>query len=195
MKKVLIYPGAFNPPHNGHIATLELALGKYSFDEVWIIPSGNREDKKIEIPFSDRKSLNTFFVNYLNERLSTRCVLRTDEFDNPENKTTSQILKELKSEPGIEFTQLAGLDSYLFLKEKIGNLILEDNFIVISNRFEYNIPEVFTFPENHKFIEGEKRDDISSTKIRNLVKNNDTSYEKLTILEIAKYIKEHKLYI
>ncbi len=44
-KRVAIYGGAFDPPHNGHLATIALLLNSGRVDEVLVVPSGQRPDK------------------------------------------------------------------------------------------------------------------------------------------------------
>lgn len=194
MKKVLIYPGAFNPPHLGHISVLKNALENNSFDEVWIIPSGKREDKNISTSYEDRRVLNTFFVDHLNKTLNVLCKLRTDELDNTEGKYTSEILEKIKSEPDTEFTQLIGTDGYMFLR----NQILPDEFkkerFVVVSRSGYELIKNAELDENNLFIDVDLNE-ISSTQIRSMAKSGDSEYQKLTLPEVASYIKEHNLYL
>lgn len=194
MKKILIFPGAFNPPHYGHIVALQKALESYSFDEVWIIPSGIREDKSISISYNDRRTLNAFFVDYLNKNLKVLCKLRTDELDDPEGKYTSEILENIKSEPNIEFTQLIGTDGYLFLRNQIpADKFTKEKFLVV-NRGGYELVKKAELDRNNIFIDIDSIE-ISSTKIRSMAKSGDSEYQKLTLPEIASYIKEHNLYL
>ena len=58
MKKILFFPGAFNPPHNGHISLVQTALNQFTFDEVWIMPSGRRDDGKIISTNYEQKNSN-----------------------------------------------------------------------------------------------------------------------------------------
>lgn len=41
-----IYGGAFDPPHYGHLSVVNLLLSSPEIDQVWIVPSGLRPDKK-----------------------------------------------------------------------------------------------------------------------------------------------------
>lgn len=45
---VCIFPGTFNPIHEGHIKMAEYALEKYDFDKIIFIPSYNPPHKDIE---------------------------------------------------------------------------------------------------------------------------------------------------
>jgi nicotinate-nucleotide adenylyltransferase len=42
---IAIYGGAFDPLHNGHLATIALLLNSGRVDEVVVVPSGDRPDK------------------------------------------------------------------------------------------------------------------------------------------------------
>lgn len=193
MKKVLIYPGAFNPPHIGHISVLKNAVENHSFDEVWIIPSGKREDKIISTSYEDRRAVNTLFVDYLNKALKVLCKLRTDELDDTEGKFTSEILEKIKSEPDIEFTQLMGTDGYMLLRNHIPpNKFKKEKFLVAS-RNGYELVKKAELDQNTTFIDINS-DEVSSTTIRSMVQSGDSEYEELTIPEIASYIKDHGLY-
>jgi nicotinate-nucleotide adenylyltransferase len=195
MKKVLIYPGAFNPPHYGHISTVELALKKQSFDEVWIIPSGKRDDKVIETSYEDRRNLGNIFVEFLKQKTDVPIKLVTDELDDLDGKFTHEILGKIKSQPEIDITQLIGLDGMMNLYQKIkdSNAFGMEKYIVVR-RFGYETPESFFHNCNIILIDGQTQD-ISSTKIRNMVHCGDDNYQKFAPEEIVGYIKNHSLYL
>jgi nicotinate (nicotinamide) nucleotide adenylyltransferase len=195
MKKVLIYPGAFNPPHYGHISTVELALKKQSFDEVWIIPSGKRDDKIISTSYEDRRNLGNIFVEFLKQKYGVPVKLVTDELDDLDGKFTHEILGKIKSQSEIDVTQLIGLDGMMNLYQKImdSNAFETEKYIVVR-RFGYEAPESFFHNRNILMID-ELTQDISSTQIRNMVHCGDANYQKLVPEEIADYIKNHSLYL
>lgn len=60
-KNTIIYGGAFNPPTRAHQAILQACIDyaeQLSVDaEVWLMPSGDRVDKKIEASYADRLEL------------------------------------------------------------------------------------------------------------------------------------------
>jgi len=53
-KKTALYGGAFDPLHNGHLATIAALLNSAAVDEVLVIPSGDRPDKPASTPASVR---------------------------------------------------------------------------------------------------------------------------------------------
>lgn len=191
MKTILLFPGAFNPPHYGHAETIKIALEKSSFDELWVVPSGKRDDKNITTNYEDRRALGEFFVEYLESEVDIPVKLITAELDNIDGKFTHEILKEIKLQPDVEITQLIGLDGFLHLQRKLTDT--EEKFIVM-NRQGYEFPKNFSHNDNVVIFEGTKKS-ISSTQIRNMVKNHDDSYKKLVPEKIASYIESKKLYL
>ena len=53
-KRIAIYGGAFDPIHNGHLATIGLLLASGQLDSVVVVPSGDRPDKKTNARAADR---------------------------------------------------------------------------------------------------------------------------------------------
>lgn len=191
MKDILLFPGAFNPPHYGHVETIKIALKKSFFDELWIVPSGKRDDKNITTNYEDRRALGKFFVEYLESEVNIPVKLITAELDNIDGKFTHEILKEIKLQPDVKITQLIGLDGFLHLQSKLTDI--EEKFIVI-NRQGYEFPKNFSHNDNVVIFEGTSLS-ISSTQIRDMVKNNDIGYKKLVPEKIATYIEKNNLYI
>lgn len=192
MRKILLFPGAFNPPHYGHIEAIEIALkkSKKSFDELWVMPSGRRDDKTITTTYENRRALGTLFVEYLKPRIGIPVKLVTAELDDKSGKFTHEILKEIKSQPDMQATQLIGLDGFLSIKD--GLFGKEESFIIIKRK-GYELPENFSHGSNIIIFNKEAKP-ISSTQICNMVKNHDDGYKKLVPKKISDYIEKHKLY-
>lgn len=58
-KLIAIYGGSFNPPTSSHFQILgkvmeEITIDGKSFDEIWMVPCGDRKDKKIGTPGEKR---------------------------------------------------------------------------------------------------------------------------------------------
>jgi nicotinate-nucleotide adenylyltransferase len=56
-QRVALYGGAFDPMHNGHIATIAALLSSGLVDQVLVIPSGDRPDKVANTSASDRLAM------------------------------------------------------------------------------------------------------------------------------------------
>lgn len=190
MKKILFYPGTFNPPHLGHALTVEAALKSIDFDEVWIMPSGKRVDREMTTSSEDRKNLGSLFVEYLKTETNIPVKLITIAVDEVGGKYTHEVIMELKAESNDEIFQLCGIDGFLAIKERV---IGPDEKYVIHKRPGYEFPDNFVLNSNLVILNSVS--DVSSTKVREMIKNGNEEYKKLVPEEVALYIEEKKLYL
>ena len=190
MKKILFYPGTFNPPHFGHVSVVKVAVGKIDFNEVWIMPSGKRAGKEIPTSLEDRKNLGEIFVEYLRTEVRVPVKLLTTAVDNSEGKYIHEIILELKSESKDEIFQLVGADGFMGIKERV--IGPNEKFIIVERSGCEFTEELIS---NKNLIILEEVEGISSTKIREMVRNGDEGYKKLVPEKIASYIEEKKLYV
>jgi len=191
MKKVLFYPGTFNPPHFGHTSAVIVALEKITFDEVWIMPSGKRVDKEISTSLQDRKNMSSILVEYLQSLTDIPIKLLADALEENNTKYTHEIIVEPKERSGCEIYQLVGIDGYLGIKERV--IGPNEKFIVIE-RLGHEFPKSIK-PNDNLIILSEKVEGISSTLIRDMVKCGNDEYKKLVPEKIALYIKDSGLYL
>jgi nicotinate-nucleotide adenylyltransferase len=191
MKKILFYPGTFNPPHFGHISAVTVALNAIDCDEVWIMPGGKRVDKEIATSFEDRKNLAVILVECLKKKTNVPIILKSGAVDTIDGKYTHEYIVVLKSETDGDIFQLVGIDGYLGIKERV---IGPEEKFVIMRRSGYEFPEEIT-PNANRIILDEVVGGISSTKIREMVKAGDEDYKKLVPEEVAAYIEERGLYL
>ncbi len=191
MKKILFYPGTFNPPHLGHASAVLVALNNIAFDEVWILPSGKRVDREIPTSVEDRRNLATLLVEYLQSQMQVPVQLVADAIDGVGEKYTHEVIVDLKSRSEAEIYQLSGTDGFTSIKERV---IGPNEKFVIIKRSGYEFPKELTSNTNLIVLEEEVQE-ISSTKIREMVKNGDNDYKKLVPEKIADYIEEKNLYL
>lgn len=197
MKKVLLYPGAFNPPHLGHESLIKTALNAIPFDEVWIMPSGNRPEKSIATSFADRRALGQLFVESVQTKVAATIKLITSEIEEGNTKSTSELihglLDEIERQPNIEITQLIGIDGLEFIARKYGVDLEENSRYLAVERKGYQL-EATIDPSKVIFLEDKDQLGLSSTLVRELVKNGDAKYKELVSAPIAEYIEQHRLY-
>jgi nicotinate-nucleotide adenylyltransferase len=190
MKRILMFPGAFNPPHNGHVAVAETAVKELSFDEVWIVPSGRRDDKAISTSYEDRRNLGSLFVEHLRTRIGIPVRLVTNELDDVQGRPTHKILKEIRMQDDMQVMQLIGLDGFLNVRKHADS----DEAFVVVKRSGYELPDDFISDEKAVLLDV-AAPDISSTQIRSMVQDRDNGYRELLPDSIADYIHEHNLYV
>ncbi len=191
MKKILLYPGTFNPPHFGHVSAVKVAANTIDFGEVWIMPSGKRVDRVIPTSSEDRKNMGNLFVEYLRTEVHPPVKLVTSAVDNIDGKYTHEHMVELKAQSEDEIFQLVGIDGFLSIKERV--LGPNEKFIIIK-RSGYEFSEKLLSNSNLVMLE-KGVGGISSTKIREMVQNRDEGYKKLVPEKIAVYIEEKGLYV
>jgi nicotinate-nucleotide adenylyltransferase len=189
MKKILFYPGTFNPPHFGHVSAIQVAVDNLDFDEVWIMSSGKRLDKIILTNYEDRRNLANIFIEYLRTLIQIPIKLVGADFG--DSRYTHEIIMELKSQTENEIYQLVGIDGYTSIKERV---IGPNEKFVIIKRSGYKFPEKLTSNGNLIFLD-EGVAGLSSTKIREMVKTGDEKWKELVPGEIAAYIIEKSLYL
>jgi nicotinate-nucleotide adenylyltransferase len=57
MKHIAVYGGAFDPPHFGHLQLIQHLSQLPGIDEVWLMPCGDRADKKLLLSKAQRFAL------------------------------------------------------------------------------------------------------------------------------------------
>ncbi|MCA9338459.1 hypothetical protein KC949_02780 [Candidatus Saccharibacteria bacterium] len=107
-KNTIIYGGAFNPPTVAHLNVLQACVdyGEQVNGDVWLLPSGSRQDKNIDVPLERRLEL----VNALARDAVTRTVniaIRDDELMRAEHTETIDTVQYFMIN-----TQNAGLYGY-----------------------------------------------------------------------------------
>lgn len=198
--KIVIYGGAFNPPHVGHAAVIKMVLEKFPCDEIWVIPSADRRDKKVGTDGEHRLRMVELMVNSLHPPYAKGekrgLILVSDlEINRPRPTATYETKAELeKSYPEYEFWFLVGSDSLADVERIWVNgmkFYQEANFLVVG-RPGYKLPE--KLPPSYVFLgDFDSATDVSSTMIRTKLKNGEPvgDYISGAILE---YIRENHLY-
>jgi nicotinic acid mononucleotide adenylyltransferase len=190
MRKILFYPITGNPPHLGHASAVLVALDHLAFDEVWIMPSGKRMDKVVPISDKDRMNLSSLFVEYLQSQTTVPIIHKSIGVDGTDDRFMHEHIIELKSEPNAEIFQLVGIDGFMSIKDRV---IGPDERFVVIKRSGYEIPEGLVSNKNLIFLD-EGVGGISSTKVREMVRNSDLSYKELVPKEVGEYIEKQNLY-
>ena len=195
---------AANPPHLGHKQLVEGLLDSGRFDEIFWIPSGVRPDKEGFISPDHRVTMTmlTFPTNWL-WKGKTRFNIKFDDVYG-KNTPTIDILENFKNiYPGAEIIWFTGVDS-VEPQEKYqgksemqavwirGDELYEKYNFLILPRPGFADPKKLKLPENFEIMELPQLD-ISSTKIRERIKNSE-SIQGLVTIEVEEYIRRNNLY-
>ena len=211
--KIGIFGGSFNPPHMGHINSMQTVLKKTGLDKILVIPNAQNPLKlQIEGASAEHRLEMT--------KLALANWNGPFEVDDREikrggNSYTYETLTELKKEnPNDQFFLILGMDQFEELSQwKNPSKILEMAHLIICSRPGYETPTSkeelagfiqeqvadfdFNFIElkNSNSIQFVRLNDmeISSTELRKWIRSSK-NIEKFLPLQVEKYIKENKLY-
>lgn len=205
--KIGIFGGTFDPIHFGHINIAKAALDEFSLDEVWFMPAGDPYFKKGSSV--SRAALRLKMVKACLDELDCHQFVCSDfEAFNKEPTYTAKTLERLRLlYPRNKFYFILGLDAlktlkYWYKPEKI----FENSCLLCASRatkdINYNSTRkvIEYYKENFTSVKPDIRlihvgeMDISSTKLRKMVKNAEdiSAYVTKNVYEI---IKENKLYL
>lgn len=183
-----VYVGSFDPVHKGHIGVAEYLLNNNIIDKILLIPTESYWDKNNLIDIEHRANM---LKTYENEKISVST--KYSSF-----KSTYQILDELTTDFDDDLYLIIGADNIIkfhlwanveeILKHKV--VVLGRNGIDMEEHIKkFNKDESFVLVNDFPQM------DISSTKIREKIKNSDfDGIDEYLNKEVVKYIVEKQLY-
>lgn len=213
MKKIGIFGGSFNPPHNGHVNSIVTVQKKMGFDQIHIIPN-NQNPLKIqtEAPSNEarmemcRRAFSTY---------GSQFIINDIELKRGGVSYTIDTIKEMrKTFESRELYLIIGADNFeTFSEWKDYKKILSEVNLVITTRPGFQIPTVAgEWPAylNEYVVESDFGTlelstgrsvefltlddlDISSSELRKKLRVG-RPVEKFLPLAVETYIKEHNVY-
>lgn len=167
-EKIGFFGGCFNPPSNIHIKLAINLIKKQKLDKVIFVPVGNFYSKNDLIEFKHRYTMLKFAIGD-NKNIFI------DDIENQINK------------------KLYAVDIFKIISEKYQNneiyfIMGSDNFEKIKSWKDYEKIKDYNY-----IILNRNSNDISSTKIRKMIKDNKLKENTLN-QEVYKYILKNNLY-
>lgn len=195
MRKVGLIFGSFNPIHKGHIGIGELAIDSGLVDEVWfVIAKQNPFKDNYGVSFEDRERMigialmETHLRGYKMKSIPVEKFL-LDEY--PKTYNTLNAIKIEHSYEDIDYTIICGDDMFCQIPTWYnGQKLLDENKFIVFCRDNVIPFGVY----NITYLNTNGLEDISSTKIREMIKNNDDNVQNLVNEYVLKYIKDFKIY-
>lgn len=184
-----VYVGSFDPVHLGHKNVINYLINNNIVDKLIVIPTEDYWNKKLNCSLSDRIAMLKI---YQNDRVVINTTLNKFMY-------TYEVLNELKKEYKYDNLNLIiGADNIKdFHLWKNVDEILKNKVIVLGRNnvdIEYYIDK-FSNKDNFVLCNDFKEFDVSSTEIRNLIKEDKYSLlEKYLDKEVIKYIIDNNLY-
>jgi len=164
MKRAIIFGGAFNPPSRGHVWIVgECAkIARQTGAEIWILPSGERHDKRIGISKDMRIKLSQAMIDDADTRGVTVRIVTT-ELDRDVLVETIDTVRQFEQQyADYQLSWVFGADAYLSMSTWRGGAWLLDHLdLLVVTRNDYRVQPRLRL----RVIEGMHRD-VSSTQIR-----------------------------
>lgn len=174
-KKIGLLGGSFNPAHKGHKHIALLALEHYDLDYVWwlVTPQNPLKDTTDTAPYDERFSSVEAIIDGHPQMIATHL-----ERDLGTTYTYETVLGLKKTFPQTDFMFICGMDNALIFHkwdrwEDLLDLI-PVTFIDRPGAVDVvdGSPLKKVKHPNLLWLHGEEMIDISSTQIRNAIKNN-----------------------
>ena len=172
--RIAIYGGSFNPMHIGHEKIVDYVLNNLNMDKIIIIPVGIPSHRENNLEESDTRLKICKEIFKGNKKIEVSDIEIKSEGKSYTYDTLLKLM-DLYGENN-EFFEIIGEDSLKSLKtwKNYEELLKICKFIVFRRKDDKNIQidEEFLNNKNIIILENEYYD-ISSTEIRNMVKNNE----------------------
>ena len=192
MKSIGLFFGSFNPIHLGHTNLAEYIFRFSGVDEIWFIVSPRN-------PLKEQSELIDENLRLKMLQLATGdkdyLVASDIEFDLPRPSYTIKTLNTLSEIfPEDDFILLIGSDNMqIFDQWKDYQTILDDYSVLVYPREGYPYEEYEERYPEMQILEEAPFFDVSSTQIRELIKNNQDVSHWLHA-DVYQFIKENNLY-
>jgi len=164
-QETVIYGGAFNPPTLAHKAILEACVdyAQTLNADVWVMPSGDRQDKTIATSRDMRIALIEAMIQSINNKDLIPKVVTT-ELDRTIMVETYDTVRELEAEyPDRTFTFVFGADSTETMASWHGGEYLLENLSMLVVEREGSIVNPMARHAVHMQVEAPN---VSSTLVR-----------------------------
>ena len=172
--RIAIYGGSFNPMHIGHEKIVDYVLNNLNMDKIIIIPVGIPSHRENNLEQSDTRLKICKEIFKGNKKIEVSDIEIKSEGKSYTYDTLLKLI-DLYGENN-DFFEIIGEDSLKSLKtwKNYEELLKICKFIVFRRKDDKNIQidEEFLNNKNIIILENEYYN-ISSTEIRNMVKNNE----------------------
>ena len=193
--KIGIFGGSFNPPHKMHLNIIEELLNTNILDKIIIVPTGLHYSYKNNLISNEHR----FNMLKIMTKHNNKIEVSDFEFKDEEihSYDTLEHYKNIYKNDTIYF--ICGLDNISYVdKWYKGEYLLNNYKFLVITRDTNNLDEILLKYEKYKdniIITNIKSNTISSSYIREELKNNNYNLEKYLDKEVLNYIKENNLYV
>lgn len=195
--RIALFGGSFNPVHLGHVKLVNDVISEFNIDKVIIMPTYHtplKDNSEFAISEHRFEMCKLAFANMDNVEVSD---IEINRQGNSYTYLTINSLKELY--PDDELFMIVGADMFLTLQNWKNPQEIFKNASVIAVPRDCESDELVSHRETLKqmgcnsYIMAHKVMDVSSTQIRDMLKNNEKVYDLLDT-KVIEYIKNSHLY-
>ena len=197
LQRIGVFGGAFDPPHNAHVALARAALDQFELDSLHVVPTGMawHKSRALSAPVHRLTMTRLAFDNV------ARVVVDDRELQRKGPTFTIDTLKALQTEnPQAQIYLFIGADQFVAFRQwHQWQEILEIAIICIADRAE-STPTQTQFDayaaQSHRFFTLKlPLMSVSATQVRQLIASGAAcDIAKLVPEPVARYIALHQLY-
>lgn len=192
--KIGIFGGSFNPPHNMHKNIAKELIEKGYLDKVIFVPTGMKYEYKNNL-LNDKirvKMLSLMIRDEKNMKISKYELKNKTVYT---YETLNYFKKKYKND---EIYFICGTDNLTYMDTWAKGIdILENYKILVIKRDTDDINEIIKRLKKYQkniIITDIIPNNISSTKIRNMIKDENKNINNYLDLSVLNYIKRKKIY-
>lgn len=193
--KIGIFGGSFNPPHKMHLNIVEELLNEKVLDKVIIVPTG------LHYSYKNNLASNEHRYNMLKIMTKHNNKIEVSDFEFKDEEIhsydTLEYYKNIYKNDTIYF--VCGLDNISYVdKWYKGEYLLNNYKFLVITRDTNNLAEILLKYEKYKdniIITNIKSNTISSSYIRDELKEKNYNLNDYLDQKVIDYIKENNLYI
>lgn len=192
--KIGIFGGSFNPPHNMHKNIAKELIEKGYLDKVIFVPTGMKYEYKNNL-LNDKirvKMLSLMIKDEKNMKISKYELKNKTVYT---YETLNYFKKKYKDD---EIYFICGTDNLTYMDTWAKGIdILENYKILVIKRDTDDINEIIKRLKKYQkniIITDIIPNNISSTKIRNMIKDENKNINNYLDLSVLNYIKRKKIY-
>ena len=193
-KSIALFGGSFDPIHNGHLFVIEELLSSARFEKFIVIPAGNPWQKSVAVSAAHRLAMVEIALKDCMSRYRELEISRF-EIDDPRPSYAFQSIDYFTIQnPGDNLVWIIGSDAFAKIDEwkEIEQVAKSVEFLVITRPGQKlesaKVAKSITYSQMEM-----NALDISSTKVRNLIKTSEP-FDSLVPAGVAAYIKSQGIY-
>ncbi len=198
-RRIGVFGGSFDPPHNAHLALARAALEQFALDVLYIVPTGQAWHKARTLSEPEHRLAMTRLAFEGVERV----VVDERELLRAGPSFTIDTLKALQAEnPRAQLYLFIGADQFAAFRQwHKWQEILELAIICIADRAQSTLAQTqfdAYAPNNHRFFTLQlPLMPVSATQVRQLMALGAATAPDVAQLvpeTVARYISQHRLY-